>query len=207
MENGNCGTSQGRPSQDNGQLLQQATTNNHPTQVSSSSDSDIGKSIWLVPIYVFIYSTFAVWLLVDGWLTGFSSILKLWGISDGTEIPAQVPFLFFTIVGALFGCGILGITSFHRHYAISCSFEKKHIWGFYLAPLLATLVGCLVFAIVQSGLLVLTGDIADENDPVRATLGYVAIGGVAGYNWDVFIKKLENLSRDILNSGDTQQTS
>ncbi|MCH2089764.1 MAG: hypothetical protein MK175_21505 [Pseudoalteromonas sp.] len=207
MGNENDGTSQERPTQDNGQPQQQATTNTLSTQTSSSSD--IGKAIWLVPIYVFIYSTFAVWLLVDGWLTGFSSILKLWGVgvSGGIEIPAQVPFLFFTIVGSLFGCGILGITSFHRHYAISCSFEKKHIWGFYLAPLLATLVGCLVFAIVQSGLLVLTGDIADENDPVRATLGYVAIGGVAGYNWDVFIKKLENLSRDILNPGDTQQTS
>ena len=205
MENGNTETSQHNPPQDIGQPSQQATTNDLASQASSSSD--IGKSIWLVPIYVFIYSTFAVWLLVDGWLTGFSSILKLWGVNGGTEVPAQVPFLFFTIVGSLFGCGILGITSFHRHYAISCSFEKKHIWGFYLAPLLATLVGCLVFAIVQSGLLVLTGDIADENDPVRATLGYVAIGGVAGYNWDVFIKKLENLSRDILNPGDTQQTS
>ncbi len=204
MENENGGTSQEGPTLDNGQPQQQATTNPLPTQTSNSTD--IGKSIWLVPIYVFIYSTFAIWLLVDGWLTGFSSILKLWCVSDGTEIPAQVPFLFFTIVGSLFGCGILGITSFHRHYAISCTFKKKHIWGFYLAPLLATLVGCLVFAIVQSGLLVLTGDIANENDPVRATLGYVAIGGVAGYNWDVFIKKLENLSRDILNPGDTKQT-
>ncbi|MCG9761633.1 hypothetical protein L1D50_21415 [Pseudoalteromonas sp. Isolate6] len=200
MTNENRETLQQSPTLDNGQLSQQ--TSSHPLPNQTSSSSDIGKSIWLVPIYVFIYSTFAIWFLVDGWLTGFSSILKLWHISDDTEIPAQVPFLFFTIVGSLFGCGILGITSFHRHYAISCTFEKKHIWGFYLAPLLSTLVGCLVFAIVQSGLLVLTGDIADENDPVRATLGYVAIGGVAGYNWDVFIKKLENLSRDILNSGE-----
>ena len=166
-----------------------------------NSSSDTGKSIWLVPIYIFIYSSFAIWLLIDGWLTEFSSVLKFWDISVGSEIPAQVSFLFFTIVGSLFGCGILGITSFHRHYAITCLFKKKHMWGFYLAPLLATLVGCLVFAIVQSGLLVLTGDIANESDPVRATLGYVAIGGVAGYNWDVFIKKLENLSREMLNPG------
>lgn len=162
--------------------------------------SDIGRAIWLVPIYVFAYSIFAFWLLIDGWLTGFSSLLKLWDVSQNSKIPAQVPFLFFTMLGSLLGCAILGITSFHRHYAINRSFNRRHIWGFFLAPLLAATVGCLIFAIIQSGLLVLTGDIANEEDPVRATLGYVTIGGVAGYNWDVFVKKLENLSQDLFHS-------
>ncbi|MBT0585579.1 hypothetical protein [Alteromonas oceanisediminis] len=165
-------------------------------------ESDLGLAIWLVPIYVLVYSLLALWLLVDGWLSGFSSLLKFWEVGHDVEIPAQIPFLFFTIVGSLLGSAILGITSFHRHYAISHSFNRKHIWGFYFAPLLATTVGCLIFAIVQSGLLVLTGDIANEKDPVRATLGYVAIGGIAGYNWDVFVKKLESLSQDLLNSSD-----
>lgn len=166
-----------------------------------SNIDDVGNKIGLIPIYIFIYSIFAIWLLLDGWLTGFSSILGLWSLDEDFMIPAQVPFLFFTMLGALLGSAVLSITSFHRHYAINCSFNSKHIWGFFLSPLLATLVGCLVFAIIQSGLLVLTGDIANESDPVRATLGYVAIGGVAGYNWDVFVKKLENLSQDLLNSG------
>lgn len=174
--------------------------NNITPPNQSNNGTDVGKSIWLVPIYTLAYSIFAIWLLIDGWLTGFSSILNLWHLNEEFTVPAQVPFLFFTIVGALLGSAILSVTSFHRHYAINYSFNSRHIWGFFLAPLLATLVGCLVFAIVQSGLLVLTGDIANETDPVRASLGYVAIGGVAGYNWDVFVKKLENLSQDLLSS-------
>lgn len=175
--------------------------NNNTTSPNPNNNStDVGRSIWLVPLYTFAYSIFAIWLLIDGWLTGFSSILNLWSLDEGFTIPTQVPFLFFTIVGALLGSAILSITSFHRHYAINYSFNSRHIWGFFLVPLLAILVGCLVFAIVQSGLLVLTGDIANESDPVRATLGYVAIGGVAGYNWDIFVKKLESLSQDLLNS-------
>lgn len=175
--------------------------NNVTTPDQSNNDTKIGKKIWLVPLYTLAYSMFAIWLLVDGWLTGFSSVLSLWHLDENFKVPAQVPFLFFTIVGALLGSAILSITSFHRHYAINYSFNSKHIWGYFLVPLLAALVGCLVFAIVQSGLLVLTGDIANESNPVRATLGYVAIGGVAGYNWDIFVKKLENLSQDLLNSG------
>ena len=179
--------------------------NNDIIPNQSNNNEEIGKEIWLVPLYTLAYSLFAIWLLVDGWLTSFSSILNLWHLDEGFKVPAQVPFLFFTIVGALLGSAILSITSFHRHYAINCSFNSKHIWGYFLAPLLATLVGCLVFAIVQSGLLVLTGDIANESDPVRATLGYVTIGGVAGYNWDIFVKKLENLSQDLLNSGNKEK--
>lgn len=179
--------------------------NNVTTPDQSNNDTRISKATWLVPIYILMYSIFAIWLLVDGWLTDFSSILNLWHLDEDFKVPAQVMFLFFTIIGALLGSAILSITSFHRHYAITCSFNSKHIWGYFLSPLLSTLVGCLVFAIVQSGLLVLTGDIANESDPIRASLGYVAIGGVAGYNWDVFVKKLENLSQDLLNSGN--QTS
>jgi hypothetical protein len=174
--------------------------NNITPPNQSNNGTDVGKSIWLVPLYTLVYSIFAIWLLIDGWLTGFSSILNLWNLDEEFKVPAQVPFLFFTIVGALLGSAILSITSFHRHYAINYSFNSRHIWGFFFAPLLATLVGCLVFAIVQSGLLVLTGDIANESDPIRATLGYVAIGGVAGYNWDVFVTKLENLSQDLFSS-------
>lgn len=185
----------------NNNTIEPVPDNNITPPNQSSNDTDVGKSIFLVPVYTLAYSIFAIWLLVDGWLTGFSSILNLWDLDESFKVPSQVPFLFFTIVGALLGSAILSITSFHRHYAINCSFKSKHIWGYFLAPLLATLVGCLVFAIVQSGLLVLTGDIANESDPVRATLGYVAIGGVAGYNWDIFVKKLENLSQDLLNSG------
>lgn len=132
----------------------------------------------------------------------------LWG--GGTEaltplgvdikFPPVIEFMLFTMTGALLGCSLLGIISFHRYYAVQKSFDADHIWGFVFAPLLALIVGALVYALLQSGLFVLSGNIARTDDPESAALGYLAIGSVAGYNWDVFAKKLEQLSQNVMNT-------
>ena len=164
--------------------------------------SKYSRLAWLVPIYIFSYSLAGIWALVDGLLTNFSFILKLWAVEDPHSIPTLVNYLIFTMIGALFGSAILGIISFHRYIAIDKSFDPDHLWGFWFSPLLALLVGILIFAIIQSGLVVLSGDLADAKNPENATLGYLAIGGIAGYNWDVFVKKLQNLSKNVLNAGE-----
>ncbi|EGU31575.1 hypothetical protein VII00023_02349 [Vibrio ichthyoenteri ATCC 700023] len=142
----------------------------------------------------------AIWLLIDGWVNQFSSISGLWSV---TSLPPHVQSLFFTMLGALLGCAILGITSFHRYMAIEKTFDSDHLLGFFLAPILALIVGLLIFAMLQSGLVVLTNQsvLTDVTAPtVTATLGYLAIGGVAGYNWDVFVKKLQELSASVINA-------
>lgn len=159
-----------------------------------------GNFTWLLPMYIFLYSFLGIWLLIDGWLTNFSSILQLWAIDDAKSISNVVRNLLFTMIGALIGSSILGIISFHRYFAVEKSFDRDHLWGFWFSPLLALLVGILMFAIIQSGLVVLTGDLASTKSPENASLGYLALGGIAGYNWDVFVKKLQNLSKDMINS-------
>ncbi len=178
-------------------------------QVSTTGDSTTSpkysKLAWLVPVYIFAYSLAGIWVLIDGWLTNFSFIFQLWAVEDSQSIPNLVKCLMFTMTGALFGSAILGIISFHRYFAIEKSFDADHLWGFWFSPLLALLVGILIFAIIQSGMVVLTGDLANVKSPENATLGYLAIGGIAGYNWDVFVKKLQNLSKDVLNTGESPQ--
>lgn len=81
-------------------------------------------------------------------------------------------------------------------------FDRDHLWGFFLAPFLALIVGILIFALLQSGLVVLTNQSVTanaESADTTASLGYLAIGGVAGYNWDVFVKKLQELSANVMN--------
>ena len=149
----------------------------------------------LVPPYIFIYSLTALWLVVDGWLTGFKSVLALW--SDLSIVPPFVISMMFTMTGALLGSAILGIISFHRYYAVEKSFDANHVWGFLFSPLLALIIGALFFALLKSGLVVLSGASGEVTEPVSASLGYFAIGGVVGYNWDVFVKKLEELSKNL----------
>lgn len=114
------------------------------------------------------------------------------------------------MIGAVLGCSILGITSFHRYVAIEKDFDCDHIWGFLLAPLLSIVVGLLIFALLQSGLVVLTSQTTPSafNDlSVTSTFGYLAIGGVAGYNWDVFVKKLQELSANVINTKNLDSTT
>lgn len=154
----------------------------------------------LVPIYITAYTLLGIWLLIDGWLSGFSNICRLWSLD--VAFPMHVQYLFFTMIGSLLGCSLLGITSFHRYVAIEKKFDADHLWGFFLAPLLAVVVGLLIFSLLQSGLVVLTNQTV-HSEPiasVTATFGYLAIGAVSGYNWDVFIKKLQELSANVMNT-------
>ena len=163
---------------------------------------------FVVPIYIFIYTIAAIWLLISGWVNHFSLISGLWG-TDIT-LPPHVQSLLFTMIGALLGCSILGITSFHRYVAIEKTFDCDHLWGFFLAPILSIVVGLLIFALLQSGLVVLTSHTTSstlDTPSVTATFGYLSIGGVAGYNWDVFVKKLQELSANVMNTAENSKNT
>ncbi|WP_205472609.1 hypothetical protein [Agarivorans sp. Alg241-V36] len=162
------------------------------------------KISFIAPFYIVIYTFLAIWLLIDGWVNGFSSIYWMWSIdAEGFVFPELVYNLLFTMIGSLLGCAVLGITSFHRYKAIHKTFDGDHLWGFILAPVLALNVGLLTFAILQSGLVVLTHQ-SYTTEPnsmdTKATLGYLAIGGISGYNWDIFVKKLQELSANIIST-------
>lgn len=156
---------------------------------------------FLVPLYIAFYTLLAFWLLIDGWISNFSSIYWVWSMTNNTTFPMMVNHLLFTILGSMLGCAVLGIISFHKYKAINKNFDPDHLCGFFLAPLLALIVGILIFAMLQSGLVVLTsGTISESQSSISASLGYLAIGGISGYNWDVFVKKLQELSKNVLNA-------
>ena len=161
-----------------------------------SPKSSGGFLVYLVPPYIFSCTLGTIWLLIDGWVSNFSSISTLWTIDKDHALPSIAVSLLFTQVGSVLGGSLLAIVSFHKYQAIEKAFDKDHLWGFMFSPLLALIIGTLAFAIIQSGLVVLSGGL-DAKDHYTATLGYLSIGGIAGYNWDVFIKKLKDLSKNI----------
>ncbi|EGR4301534.1 hypothetical protein VCSRO12_0383 [Vibrio cholerae] len=174
---------------------------NTQSNVTGTGSSPSKLIIGSIPIYIFCYIAVATWLLYDGWINNFSSLHCVWGSPNGQfSLPSHVVFSIYTILGAILGSGLLGIISFHRYVAIEKSFDDDHAWGFLFAPLLAAIIGILMFSIIQSGLIVLSGQMSNIENESNATLGYLAIGAITGYNWDVFVRKMQELSSNILNT-------
>ncbi|MFQ2189849.1 hypothetical protein [Aeromonas jandaei] len=153
----------------------------------------------ITSVYMILYSLTAIWFWFDGWMNNFSSLHCFWNISGEEGFSSSVIFSLFTILGSVFGGALLSITSFHRHFAIEKKFDTDHLWGFFFTPILSIIVGIIVFTLIQSGLLVLSGVSDNKENISNAALGFTAIGSVAGYNWDVFIRKLQDLSKLINN--------
>ena len=145
-------------------------------------------------IYLTAYSIGALWLLIDGLTNKFSSLNNLWDIGTDGSFSTSVILLLFTIFGAVLGGSVLNIISFHKYFSVENSFGIKFFWGFFFTPLLSAIIGFIAFALVQGGLLVLSGPIGDQTNTMSSKLGFVAIGCIAGFNWDTFASKLQELS-------------
>lgn len=131
------------------------------------------------------------------WSKDYSFLSYL--LSDYTNLSnnKSLVLVIYTILGAVLGGAILGITSLHKYSAQTKNFDIDHLWGYLLAPLLSTIIGILTFCFLQSGLLILTGNINDNSNSLMVMLGYTAAGAVGAYNWNVFTKKLKKLSEKI----------
>lgn len=96
------------------------------------------------------------------------------------------------------GCGILGISSFYRYVAVEGTFQRHHLWGYYYAPLLASIIGLIVFALLQSGLLVFSGSNTEDKTSSVSHLGYLSIGFISVYGWYQFTVKVDELVGKLL---------
>ena len=148
----------------------------------------------LFSLYLTVYPIFTIWLFFDGLVNKFSSLYFLWEIDTSTGFSTPISLLLFTTVGAVLGGAILNIISFHKYFSVEKSFDIEYFWGFFFTPILSAVVGIIVFALIQGGLLVLNGSLAESTESINSSLGFTAIGCIAGYNWDMFIRKLQELS-------------
>ncbi|ENP8415202.1 hypothetical protein [Vibrio alginolyticus] len=180
-----------------------------PTSEKAAHQPQPQKSVTFVIVaiatsaYILMYGLTTIWLLFDGWINQFESMYWLWGMNNKQEFSQTICFALFTVLGSIMGGALLSITSFHKHFAIEKKFDTDHLWGYWFTPVLSIIVGIIVYALVQSGLLVLSGSPTTQENVSTTALGYMAIGSISGYNWDVFINKIKDLSK-ILNPKETQ---
>jgi len=165
-----------------------------------------GSMLVVLPFTV-SYCILGIWLLFDGWLNGFSSLFWIWGIEPDVGIMPVFKLALFSLVGSILGCGTLDIVSFHKYVAVKKIYDLDHIWGFFFSPILAAIIGLMVFALFQSGLLVFAGNISNENTPVTAELGFAAVGFLSGYSWHEVVEKFRDLSQSLFKKNENLEKS
>lgn len=153
--------------------------------------------VFVILCYIISVTMLSVFLLFSGWLSNFNFIFNITNSKPADGLDDMVILCLYTISGALLGGSTLSITSFHRHIIVNKCLGVDHVWGYILAPLLSTVIGILVFCLIQGGLIVFTGGDYNNSSAISAMLGYIAFGAIGAYNWDVFILKLQSLSKKI----------
>ena len=165
----------------------------------------------IIVLFVLGYMLATLWLLLDAWVFGSMRLRWLLGMNSDAALPPVFLSAFHAMLGAVLGAGALGIVSFHHYASIKGDFQSRHVWGYFVAPVLASVLGLVVFALLQSGLLA-GGGSADKADDL-ARLGYLAVGFLAGFGWyeatqaiQRIVKRFFSSDEASLNSQTDQQT-
>jgi hypothetical protein len=160
----------------------------------------IGKLAILLFLLSYLTADFS--LLIDCWLNNGGRIRSFLLTGDVHEFPPLFNSAIYAVLGSILGCGVLDVVSFHKYVAIKRDFQTPHVWGYFFAPWLAAILGLVVFALLQSGLLILGG--GNSATPSEVTnLGFLAIGFLSGYGWYDVVQRIKRLiTRMFTESGD-----
>ncbi|ORM65839.1 hypothetical protein PRCB_14480 [Pantoea rodasii] len=169
----------------------------------SSESTEIGFSGWrlllsfVIFIYIMIYTLFAIKYFFLSWAGDYGFLNDLIHPSDSLIANEEIKLAIFTVLGALFGGATLGITSLHRYSAVTKTLDIDHLWGYLMAPILSIVIGILIFCLLYSGLMVLNGGTSVNAGQTSVKIGYLSLGAICSYNWDVFVMKLQKLSKHV----------
>ncbi len=147
----------------------------------------------LIILYILTYITIVFVVFTDSWVHDYEMTKKILFLSPDANIPPTFISVIHTILGSMLGCGVLAIASFHKYVAYQQCFESQHVWGYFCGPWLAASLGLVIFALLQSGLLIFSGNLSENEQSDTANLGYLAIGFLAGFGWYRVTKVIELL--------------
>ncbi|MEL5375318.1 hypothetical protein ABK864_20015 [Serratia marcescens] len=152
---------------------------------------------FIIFTYIMTYTIFVLKYLFLSWSGDYSFLSNLLIPTGNLHVSEHVKLATFTIIGAMLGGSVLGITSLHKYSAITKDLDIDHIWGYLMAPILSIVIGILIFCFLYSGLMVLSGGTNIDAEQNSVKIGYLSIGAICSYNWDIFIMKLQKLSKHV----------
>lgn len=152
---------------------------------------------FVIFLYIMTYTIITLRYLLRAWTDDYSFLNTLCDFSSPLAINNEIKLAIFTIFGAILGGATLGITSLHKYSAVTKSLDADHLWGYIMAPVLSIVIGVLIFCLLYSGLLVLNGGERNITEQTSIKIGYLSLGAICSYNWDVFVMKLQKLSKHV----------
>ncbi len=147
----------------------------------------------LIVAFALSYITVAFYLVVDCWVHEQKTLKHLLGLPAEQILSPIFMFAVYAVLGSILGAGALDIVSFHRYVAVKRDFQQPHVWGYFVAPWLAAVLGLIVFALLQTGLLVFSGGASSSSNSEVSQLGYLTVGFLAGFGWYQAIQKIREV--------------
>jgi len=125
--------------------------------------------------FIVVYLGFTLWLLLDIWVLGQANLHRLLNLPPDKTLPPFFVSALHAMLGAMLGAGVMDIVNFHTYASMKGNFQSRHVWGYFVAPLLAAVLGLIVFSLLQSGLMVFAGA-----NTICVSASSVPVGGVGG---------------------------
>ena len=148
---------------------------------------------FIIVAFSLLYISFILYLVVDSWVHEQETLKRFLGVPAETPLPPGFLSAVYAVLGSILGAGVLGIVSFHRHVSIKQDFQTPHVWGYFVAPWLAAVLGLIVFALLQTGLLVFSGGGSSGQNTEISHMGYLAVGFLSGFGWVQAVEKIREV--------------
>lgn len=181
---------------DSGPNAKQAAPANPGQSPREATPTPLPLAPWYLKLAIAAYLVVLIWGITR-------TVLRLWvgdtsWILDGLGLtpamfgnPRVVSFL-FALTGGGLGAIILSILFFYQHASSLNDFRTTHAWGYLLSPWVGAALGCVIFALVQGGLLIFAAA-STPRDADVANLGYFGLGFLVGFGWERVANKLREM--------------
>jgi hypothetical protein len=148
-----------------------------------------------LPLVLAIYNV----ILGGAASAAFALLIWAWGKEGGAEPDAlqTLRFLALSADGAVIGATIHCLFGLHMHVAVLADFNPRFSASYILGPLVAAMLGMLMFLILHAGLFALGTDPVSTSNALRASLFYTAVGALTGLAWDSVILRLDAVAGQI----------
>jgi hypothetical protein len=155
-------------------------------------------------IWILFYVSLALAVLVNSWAHNNQGICDYLSVKDCTTLSPIFVSALHAMLGGILGAGVLGLVSFHRHVSIEQNFDIAHTWGYIFAPWLSAVLGLTVFVLLQSGLLVFSGEMGTSNEVSIQNLAYLGIGFLSGFGWYDATRRIQKIVKNFFSEKDSQ---
>ncbi|SME95303.1 hypothetical protein [Pseudobacteriovorax antillogorgiicola] len=140
-------------------------------------------------IYIIIYALSALYLLFD-----LITVRNFWLSNVSAEhLDNMKPFLTL-LLSSLLGSASLGIQAIF-HFQVTSKLDNKHLLGYFLCPLLGSILSFFIFSLIHTGLIALSGESTSSS---ASQYSLIVIGFISGYGWDPVLTKLQKLVFEVL---------